>query len=77
MKQKRDQARAPERRGAPRKIRSNLGVHFHAVVTRVGILHGHEADRPAAHGAVLHVILVLAAAGVDERLERLSTMRAR
>jgi hypothetical protein len=56
--------------------RSDLRVRFDAVVARLGILHGHEADGPAAHGAILDVVLMLAPSRVDEGIERLSTVRA-
>lgn len=59
-----------------RRERSDLGEHFDGVVARLGILHGDEADGSAAHGAILDVVLMLAAPWVDEGIERLSTMRA-
>lgn len=56
------------------RLRSDLGVHLDAVLSFFLVVNGDEADRPAAHGAILDIILRGAAAGIGIGLERFAAM---
>src|SRR6187402_341079 len=58
-------------------IASRFGRSVDPVVALLDIVDGDEADWPAAHRAVLHVVLGGSATWIGIRLERLPAVRAK